>query len=189
MRSDRSRQSIVRAMLLIAVLVTAFSACVIINAVAMSVRAEDTVTLPTIEITGFTYDEPIYSYTASSLAAIRQAMDVVVHYPDGSSQELGFNDFSIEGNFTPPTSGTTGKFQKTLNVVYTYETGGETYRITAPWTFTVQAATPARLRVTVLTNRVEAFSQYDPNDFLVQVEYTDDDRACLLYTSDAADEL
>lgn len=177
MRSDRSRQSIVRAMLLIAVLVTAFSACVIINAVAMSVRAEDTVTLPTIEITGFTYDEPIYSYTASSLAAIRQAMDVVVHYPDGSSQELGFNDFSIEGNFTPPTSGTTGKFQKTLNVVYTYETGGETYRITAPWTFTVQAATPARLRVTVLTNRVEAFSQYDPNDFLVQVEYTDDDRA------------
>ncbi|HIW02989.1 MAG TPA: hypothetical protein H9892_06585, partial [Candidatus Protoclostridium stercorigallinarum] len=171
MRSDRSRQSIVRAMLLIAVLVTAFSACVVFGTFfggGSAGRAAEAG--GKLEVTGFTYTGDIYSYTQPM--SIKQYMTVEFTDASGTTRELAPGEFVIEGTFAPSVSGVTEAFKKELTVKYTDTDSGETYSV--KYKFEVKPAQP--LSVTIVKRdpslSVDAYSELNPNDFTVTVMYS-----------------
>ena len=171
MRSDRSRQSIVRAMLLIAVLVTAFSACVVFGTFfggGSAGRAAEAG--GKLEVTGFTYTGDIYSYTQPM--SIKQYMTVEFTDASGTTRELAPGEFVIEGTFAPSVSGVTEAFKKELTVKYTDTDSGETYSV--KYEFDVKPAQP--LSVTIVKRdpslSVDAYSELNPNDFTVTVMYS-----------------
>lgn len=171
MASKHGRVRIMQMVLFVAAFFAALLACVLLGFSPKERTSAAAADEAGIQVTNFDSASAgtIYSYTQP--ANLKRHVTVQFTDAEGAVRELESGEFIIAGSFAPTQSGTNGTFEKTLTIEYTDSDSQQTY--TTEYTFTVQTATPLNVVLTKISqSAVEAYSVFDPNDYIVTVNYS-----------------
>ena len=171
MASKHGRVRIMQMVLFVAAFFAALLACVLLGFSPRERTSAAAADEAGIQVTNFDSASAgtIYSYTQP--ANLKRHVTVQFTDAEGAVRELESGEFIIAGSFAPTQSGTNGTFEKTLTIEYTDSDSQQTY--TTEYTFTVQTATPLNVVLAKINqSAVEAYSVFDPNDYIVTVNYS-----------------